>query len=191
MQGLPQDWVIVGIIVAVIVVLAVIGWIYSKRRRTERLRTHFGNEYEKAVTDFGDRNKAERDLTRREQQLSKLKTRPLSHAERQGFSDEWHTIQGRFVDDPRRAAVEADRLVTDVLRARGYPTDDIDERFDDLSAAYPNLVGKYREACLIVVRNHKGEATTEDLRRAMVLYRDLFDELFREDTGHEELRRVS
>jgi hypothetical protein len=192
MQNLAtQNWVVPAIVIAVAIIALAIAWAYSQRRRSLRLRSHFGPEYERAVSDFGSRQKAENDLARRGKQLNQLQIRSLSAAERQHFATEWSTVQSSFVDDPSTAVLKADRLVTEVLRVRGYPTEDIEERFDDVSAAYPRLAGNYREACAIVSRNVRGNLNTEDRRRAMVLYRDLFDELFREETSHEEFRRVS
>jgi hypothetical protein len=186
-----QNWVIPLAIGALVIISLVIAWIYLRNRRTERLKNRFGSEYQHTVREFGSRQKAETDLDRRERHLQELKIRPLTEAERQRFREEWEHVQARFVDDPKLAVMEADRLITEVLRLRGYPVDDFDERVDDVSAAYPNVVSNYREACAIVSRTDRGDVSTEDYRRAIVLYRNLADELFNEDIGHEKFRRVS
>jgi len=192
MQDLAtQSWVIPLAIASLIILALVIGWVYSRNRRTERLKNRFGSEYQHTVSEFGSRQKAESDLDRRERHLKELRIRPLTAAERQRFIEEWRLVQARFVDDPKLAVLEADRLVTEVLKLRGYPIDNFDERIDDVSAAYPHVVSNYREACAIVSQMDRGDASTENLRRAIVLYRNLADELFNEDIGYEEFRRAS
>lgn len=191
MQDLTtQNWVFIGIAVAIAIVVIAAIWYALARKRTERLRTHFGDEYERAVSDYGDRTKAERDLENRQRHLSRLQIRPLTPQEHDQFHQDWQNVQARFVDEPQQALNEADRLVTHVLRARGYPTDNFDERLNALSAAYPGAIGSYRSATEIVSRQGRENLTTEDMRMAMVQYRKLFEELFR-DTGERPLRRVS
>src|SRR5262245_23916432 len=192
MQDLTtQNWVFIGIAVAL--AIAVIGavWYALARKRTEHLRSHFGDEYERAVTDYGDRTKAERDLANRERRLSQLQIRPLTPQEQDRFHQEWQNVQARFVDQPQQALNEADRLVTHVLRARGYPTDNFDDRVGALSAAYPGAIGSYRSACEIMSRQGRENLTTEDMRMAMIQYRRLFEELFNDTAGERPLRRVS
>jgi len=187
MQG--QDAIIM-IVLAVVAIVAVVGiWAYTRRKRSDRLRTHFGPEYERAVSDFGDKSRAEKDLAERQKRVSTLNIRPLTAEERSRFSEQWQAVQGHFVDDPRAALFDADRLVTEVLKVRGYPVDDFDERFGDISAAYPNVAGSYRQACEIVARQGRETLTTEDMRKAMVLYRNLFEELFKQEPV--PMRRVS
>src|SRR5689334_16752273 len=123
MQDLTtQNWVFIGIAVAIAIVVIAAIWYALARKRTERLRTHFGDEYERAVSDYGDRTKAERDLENRQRHLSRLQIRPLTPQEHDQFHQDWQNVQARFVDEPQQALNEADRLVTHVLRARGYPT---------------------------------------------------------------------
>jgi hypothetical protein len=174
-----------------VVILAVVAWVYIKKRRSDHLRSHFGSEYERTVAEFGSHRRAEDELARREERINSLRIRPLTFEERQHFGARWSEVQGRFVDEPSLALLEADQLVTEVMSIRGYPTGTFGERLDDVSGAYPNIAGNYRQACAIVRRQDSGDITTEDRRRAMVLYRDLFDELFREDEGNEKLRRAS
>ena len=191
MQDLTtQNWVFIGIAVALAIVVIAAVWYALARKRTERLRAHFGDEYEKAVLDYGDRNRAERDLADRQKRLSQLQIRPLTTQEHDQFHQDWQNVQARFVDQPQQALSEADRLVTHVLRARGYPTDNFDDRLGALSAAYPGAIGSYRSACEIMSRQGRETPTTEDMRMAMVQYRRLFEELFK-DTAERPLRRVS
>jgi hypothetical protein len=170
--------------------IAVIGWIYTRRRRSEQLRTHFGREYDRAVAEFGDRTRAEKELARREDRLRNLHIRGLTAEQQQRYSQQWGLVQHRFVEEPGVAVLEADRLVTDVMAARGFAAGDFNQRLDDISAAYPGMRAKYREACAVAALSRGGDGATEDLRRAVILYRDLFDELLGEE-HHEKLRRVS
>jgi hypothetical protein len=191
MQDLTQNWVFIGIAVALAIAATAAVWYALARKRTERLRAHFGDEYERAVSDYGDRTKAERDLADRQKRLSQIQIRPLTAQEQDRFHEEWQNVQARFVDEPQQALGEADRLVTHVLRARGYPTDDFDDRLGALSAAYPGAIGSYRSACEIMLRQGHENLTTEDMRIAMVQYRKLFDELFTATAAERPLRRVS
>ena len=180
--------VIVAVILLVLGGLLVMG--LRRAQRSKQLKERFGPEYERAVQDFGDRSKAENDLIQRQQRINKLNIRSLTPAERNQYREAWREVQARFVDDPQSALLDADRLVTEVLHVRGYPTEDFDERLADISAAYPRVTGSYRQACEMVSRLRREDLTTEDMRKAMVLYRDLFDELFGADTD-QEYRRAS
>jgi len=166
------------ILIAVVVALAaLVAWLLISRQRSTRLRSRFGPEYHRTVNELGDRTKAERDLEKREKRVERLHIRSLPPASRDRFADAWREDQARFVDDPAGAVVEADRLVGDVMHERGYPVADFDQRVDDISVDHPHLVQNYRAAREIVLRHKRGQASTEDLRRALVHYRALFDEL--------------
>jgi hypothetical protein len=184
-----QNWQLAAIVAAVIVVAACIGWLIYNQRRSRQLRDHFGSEYERAVTELGDRRRAETELARREQHVRSLNIRPLSLSDRQNFSGQWMRCQTLFVDDPAGAVNEADRLLTDVIRMRGYAADDPRNLMADISAAYPNRANDYRMAAEVLARHRDGEASTEDLRQAFVHYRALFDEIL--GGQDEELKRVS
>jgi hypothetical protein len=173
----------------VAVFLAVIGWVVYSRRRSSHLRAHFGPEYERAVVETGDRRRAEADLAQREQRVRKLDIRPLSVSDRQRYSQQWMLCQTQFVDDPEGAVSAADELLTKVLRARGYAADDPYDRIADISAAYPQQAPLYRLADELQTRHRRGQGSTEDLRKAFVHYRVIFDEIL---GGHdEELKRAS
>ena len=166
------------VLIAIIVVLcAAVAWLLMARQRSMRLRSKFGPEYQRTVSEFGDRTKAERDLERREKRVERLNVRPLPPATRERYVQEWKQDQARFVDDPKGAVLEADRLVANVMRERGYPVSDFEQRVDDISVDHPHVVRNYRAAREIVMRQERRQASTEDLRKALVYYRALFDEL--------------
>jgi len=168
-------WIIVAVVVIAAIVIAALVW--SRRRRSDHLRNQFGPEYDRAVEEKGGRAKAEAELAEREKRVQKLDIRPLDASERRDFIDRWTEVQGRFVDDPPRAVAFADALLGQVMKARGYPVTDFDQRAGDISVDHPVVVEHYRKAHDIAMRHEKGEASTEDLRQAMIHYRALFDNL--------------
>lgn len=172
-----------GIIIAVVVIVAIVaiaGYIRSRRRRSDHLRARFGPEYEHAIAHEGGRAKAEAELAKREKRVEKLDIRPLQPAQRQEFIDRWKDVQARFVDDPPRAVAYADGLLGEVMTARGYPVSDFEQRAGDISVDHPEVVKHYRAGHDIALRHAQGKASTEDLRQAMIHYRALFDELVNE-----------
>jgi FtsZ-interacting cell division protein ZipA len=168
-------WIIVAIVVVAALIIA--GALWSRRRRSEYLKDRFGREYDRAVEAKGSRSKAEADLAEREKRVEKLDIRPLTAEERRHFSERWTDVQARFVDDPARALAFADALLGDVMKARGYPVNDFEQRAGDISVDHPNVVEHYRTAHDIAERHTRGDASTEDLRQAMIHYRALFDNL--------------
>lgn len=165
------------VIAAVVIVgLLLIGWFISRRRRTEALRERFGPEYERAVRESGP-NRAEATLLERAKRVERFSLRELTADERQRFVTEWRTVQTRFVDAPREAVNDADRLVDLLLAARGYPVTDFEQRAADLSVDHPRVVENYRAAHQIALRHRRGETNTEDLRKAVLYYRSLFEDL--------------
>jgi hypothetical protein len=167
--------VAIAIVVAAVVVIAAV--ILSRKRRSRRLREHFGPEYDRAVQTRGDAAKAELELINREKRVHGFSIKSLAPEARAGYSQEWSEVQRRFVDDPAMAVTEADALVNRVMEARGYPMADFDQRAADISVNYPTVVQSYRSARSLAQKHARGEAGTEDLRQAMVYYRSLFDEL--------------
>jgi uncharacterized membrane protein YgcG len=170
------------ILIIVVVVLLVAGAVVAARiagrkRRTKQLRDRFGPEYDRAVEQHGGRKEAERKLGEREERREKLEIRQLEPNQRDRFADEWRRVQGRFVDEPQEAVRESDHLVKEVMRQRGYPIENFEQRADDISVDHPQVVENYRAAGRIAERNDRGEASTEDLRQATVHYRGLFEEL--------------
>ena len=162
-----------------IVIAAVLVWLYlrNRRRTTAGLRQKFGSEYDRAVLAHGSERKAESKLEDREKRVEKLKIRDLDSTEHERFSKQWESVQSRFVDSPKGAVAEADDLVSSVMKARGYPVSDFDQRAADISVDHPRVVDNYRSAHGIALRVGKDQATTEDLRTAMIHYRSLFEEL--------------
>jgi len=171
--------VVIILVVAVVAVLAIAAaiWMYLQKRRTEQLRNRFGPEYERVVEKDGDRRQAEAVLVERQKRVEKFELRPLSNEDRQRFSRAWTQQQARFVDDPRGAVAEADRLIGEVMKMRGYPVGDFEQRAADISVDHPLVVENYRLAHKIAIKDTRGGAGTEELRKAMVHYRALFEEL--------------
>jgi hypothetical protein len=175
--------VVVIAAVAVLIVLTLV-WLYVRNRRhtTADLRQKFGTEYDRAVLTHGSERKAESKLEDREKRIQQLKIRDLDPAERERFSKQWEAVQSRFVDSPKGAVAEADDLVSTVMKTRGYPVADFDQRAADISVDHPRVVENYRSAHEIALRLGKDQAATEDLRTAMIHYRSLFDELVQATT---------
>jgi hypothetical protein len=167
-------------VVAAAIILAIAVMIH-KRTTTTRLRKKFGSEYDRAVLEQGSERKADAILAERETRVHKLKLRELGAAQRERFIADWATIQSRFVDHPKGALFEADELVTSLLRARGYPAAGFEEGAEDISVDYPWMVESYRSAHNVASIASRGEASTEELRGAMLHYRSLFDELVKID----------
>lgn len=165
------------VLIVVVVIAAIAAWAFMQQRRSTTLRQRFGPEYQHAIDEYGNRSRAEKALEKRAERTEKYKVRALSREEQQRFSDEWRQAQARFVDDPPLAIAEADHLVSEVMRTRGYPMADFDRRAEDLSVDHPHVIRNYRAAHDIALAEKQGRASTEDLRRAMVHYRELFDEL--------------
>lgn len=184
-----DTWLIVLIVaVAVLVVIVALAtWMYMRNRRTSHLRDTFGPEYERTVGAKG-RGAGEKDLLERRERVQTLELRPLSQPEYERFTTAWTSTQATFVDDPSRAITEADGLVSDVMRTRGYPVDDdFERRAADISVDHPDVVENYRAAHATALRHQKGDATTEELRQAMVKYRALFADLLEtSDRGEAE-----
>ena len=174
----PAVLAIIGA-VALVIVLAIV-WVVVRqrnRRRSAELQACFGTEYELALREYGSRNKAEAALLDRVHRVNHMTLRPLSDVERERYLTEWEGIQARFIDHPRGAVTEADEMINSLLRARGYDGGNFDRRAADLSVHHYKLVEPYRRANALVVRAGRNEATTEELRSAMILYRALAEEL--------------
>jgi hypothetical protein len=180
-----MDPKIVGVIVVVVLVAIVAAIMFSRRRQGERLRDAFGTEYDRQMEEAGgSRPKAEAELLKREKRVEKLDIRPLPPAQKEAFLADWSQVQAGFVDDPEKSIALADALVGDVMKARGYPVEEFDQRAADISVEHPQLVANYRAAHEIAVRHRQGKAGTEDLRAAFIGYRSMFEELL--GTGAQE-----
>jgi hypothetical protein len=171
----PTVYYVVGAIVLVAIVAAIVVAIRAARSR--ELEKRFGPEYERAVRERGDRAEAERELAARQARVRKFHIEELPAGARDRYTEEWRTVQTRFVDQPRAAVVDADHLVASVMRDRGYPMENFEQRAADISPDHPDVVEDYRVAHGIALRSERGQVSTEDLRQAMQHYRTLFDDL--------------
>jgi hypothetical protein len=174
---MQQQYFLIGAVVAGLVLLALAGWFLFRRHRTRELTKRFGSEYEHTVAELGKRTEAEKQLEARAKRVEKLNIHPLPAGERDRFLELWRKAQGQFVDNPLTAVAEADRLVMQVMQARGYPMTDFEQRAADISVDHGPLVENYRSAHATAVNAEGGTASTEDLRQAMVHYRDMFEDL--------------
>lgn len=175
-------WIAVGVVGLLIVVALIARG--SRRARSESLRSKFGNEYDHAVSEHGSRTKAERDLIERTEQVKKYNIVPLQASDRDRFRADWQKVEQHFIERPTTAVIEADELVADIMRLRGYPMGDFDRHAADLSVTHPTVIEHYR-AGHGVIGGTPGSASTEDLRQAMLHYRALFDELIDDRIGND------
>lgn len=180
-------WVWILLAVAAIgVVVAIVTLSGSNKRKTERLKEHYGPEYERTVSRTGDEKAAAKELAERERQRAKLDIRPLSAAALDGYANRWRAVQIAFVDHPASAVGEADVLVTEVMRERGYPVDDFERQSADISVDHPKVVENYRAAHDIHLAQQHGDVGTEQQRQAFVHYRALFEKLLEAETNTQE-----
>jgi len=182
MQDLTSTQIAIIVAIIVLVVGAIIA-VYFQRRRTEKLRLRFGPEYERSIAESGDRRRAEAQLEKRAERVEKYHLRPLTADDRSRFTEQWDRVQAHFVDAPAGAVAEADQLLGDIVATCGYPMGDFEQRAADISVDHPVVVQNYRSAHDIAIRQAKGQASTEDLRRAMIHYRALFEDLVYERDG--------
>ena len=178
---MDQQTIVVVVASVIVAVLIIIGLVYWRRRRSAMLRERFGPEYDRVVRDKGDRRKAEGVLEWRAKKREQLRIVPLSRAVRSDFANRWTKVQSRFVDDPKGSVADADELVTELMHARGYPMADFEQQAEMISVDHPVVVQNYRAAHDIAMRHDRGQASTEDLRTAMVHYRSLFEELLEDE----------
>ncbi len=176
-----SQWAWILIAVLVVAVVLIVGWSVGRRRRSARLKEHYGPEYDRTVGELGEQRAAEAELLQREKKRRKLDITALTAEARQEHSATWQRVQTDFVDDPQDAIGRAERLVTRVMRERGYPIDDFEQRAADVSVDHPDIVANYRSAHAIYASQHHGEISTEQARQAFVHYRALFDRLLGTD----------
>jgi hypothetical protein len=177
-------WVLV-IIVAVL--LCAVIWLALRQRRTAKLKEGFGPEYDRTLEQSGDQRAAEAELREREQRRSSYDIRELEPAARERYAERWRETQARFVDQPASTLADADTLVSEVMRERGYPVDDFETQAADVSVDHPGVVEHYRQAHAVRASD---ETSTEELREAFVHYRALFDELLGEPKDANRSERV-
>jgi hypothetical protein len=172
----------VALVVAAVVAILVVGYLVTQHQRRQRLQERFGSEYERTLSERDSRREAEQELLEREQRHAKLDIRPLAPETRSTYAKKWTEVQERFVDAPGFAVTEADQLVTAVMADRGYPTEGFEQQVSDLSVVHGPTLDHYRKAHEISSRAARQEASTEELRQAMVHYRALFEELLEDTT---------
>lgn len=168
--------IVLAALVAVAAIAAAV-WMYLQKKQTERLHSRFGTEYDRLAAAEGDRGRTEKALHEREKRVEKLNLVPLSPEDRDRFTGAWQLEQAGFVDDPRTAVANADKLVNEVMKARGYPMGDFEQRAADISVDHSLVVTNYRIAHDIALRDRGGETSTEELRTALLHYRMLFEDL--------------
>ena len=183
-----QPWSI-SIGVAAVVIAVVVGLLIYGRAHTQHLRERFGSEYDRRLAAVGNRWRAESELAYREARVEEIKNHPLNESDRAKFMEAWLLCRSRFVDDPEGAVEDADRLVTEIMRAHGDAVSDDYDRLTDVCAAYPERAADYRAANDIVTEHRRGQASTADLRKAFVHFRALFDDMLRGQD--EDLRRAA
>jgi hypothetical protein len=189
MDNATLTWVIVAAVAVAIVITAIIGSRRRSRMRTAELQRQFGPEYDRAVQELGSQARAERELAARSRRVEHFRFQELNAADRARFAAIWTRIQAQFVDDPAVAVASAHELINEVMRARGYPTEDFEQRVADLSVEHPIVVQHYRAARALAASNRNGQVSTEELRQAVVHYRVLFADLLREpSTANREPR---
>ena len=168
---------IIAVVLVVVILGIILGLVFSRRGNTKQLRDRFGTEYDHTVQAMGSEKKAQTELKDRQKHVKTLDIRPLSPSERERYLADWSAVQSKFVDEPGKAIVDADRLIMEVMQLRAYPVADFDQRAADVSVSYPALVSNYRAARAIALKNEQHKAGTEELRQALIYYRSLFEEL--------------
>lgn len=175
------EWIWIVIAAVVVVVIGLAAWAMGRRRRTSRLKQQFGPEYDRTVGELGEQRKGEAELLARQKKRDKLEITALTPQARREHAAAWQGVQAEFVDNPEESVGRAERLVTRVMRERGYPIDDFDQRAADISVDHPDVVDNYRSAHEIYASRKHGEIGTERARQAFVHYRALFDKLLGSD----------
>ena len=188
---MEQNYVVLGAIVVGIVIVGLVLWALTRGRRHQELASRFGPEYDRTVTEMGKRSAAEKELEARAKRVEKLHIHALSLADRERFRELWRSAQVIFVDNPLTAVAAADKLVTEVMRLRGYPMAEFEQRAALLSVDHPVVVDNYRRAHALAVSAESGKADTEELRQSMVYYRTLFEELLDVSTREVEPELVT
>jgi hypothetical protein len=181
LSAVSTTQIVIVIAVAVMVVAGIAMWLFLRKRRTAKLRTQFGGpEYSRAVREGGNQRRAEATLEQRSERVQSFHIQPLGPGDHARFRESWRRVQARFVDSPGGAVTEADQLLGDVMSLRGYPVSDFEQRAADISVDHPLVMENYRAAHGIALRQTLGQASTEELRQAMIHYRTFFEDLVAE-----------
>jgi len=193
MTNTPMSWAVVALLIAAAAVIVIVAMAASRRRarlRSVELKERFWPEYDRAVEEFGTPARAEHELATRARRVDHIRFRDLSPTDRARFTSSWSRLQLQFVDDPAAAVVGANELIKEVMRARGYSTDDFEQRVADLSVDHAGVVQHYRAARALADSSRNGEVHTEELRQAVVHYRALFADLLQEPASPAQLREI-
>ena len=185
---MQQGEIIILALVGLVLLAAILIWLAVRNRNTTKLRDKFGDEYDRTVEEKGRRSAAEAALEEREKRVAELDIRPLTPQQRDAAITEWREVKAVFVDSPVEAVHHADRLLASIMKARGYPMADFDRRYEDLTVDHGEVARHYREGHEITERHRLGQASTEDLRQAMIHFEALFDDLVNEVTDEHEMR---
>lgn len=188
-MDITNTTLIIVVVVLLLIVLGVASMVMARRQRTKRLQEQFGPEYDHTLEKVGDETQAERELEERLAQAKALNIRPLSAEEVNRYTLEWQQLQGAFVDEPLAALQKVDDLIRDLMREKGYPVEDFEERAALLSVYYPELVKDYRLMHRFAIKKVKDDVTTEDMRQSMVHARTLFESLMKQEPSDEELNQ--
>lgn len=182
-----ETLIILIVIGFVLIAATVVVRMASRKKQSQDLQAKFGAEYNYTVNKEGDQRAAEKALNEREKRVVKLDIHDLNEIERERYHSEWVKIQADFVDDPAKSVEDANRLITEVMIARGFPVADFEQRAADLSVMFPHFVPDYRSAHEIAIKNQQNSTSTEELRQAMVYYHSLYEELLGNVTGKEAI----
>ena len=185
---MQQGEIIILALVGLVLLAAILIWLAVRNRNTTKLRDKFGDEYDRTVEEKGRRSAAEAALEEREKRVAELDIRPLTPQQRDAAITEWREVKAVFVDSPVEAVHHADRLLASIMKARGYPMADFDRRYEDLTVDHGEVARHYREGHEITERHRLGQASTVDLRQAMIHFEALFDDLVNEVTDEHEMR---
>src|ERR1700726_2583671 len=187
MNTTPTNWILLagGLVILMAAIVAL--FVSLRQKKSQRLQRRFGPEYGRAVEEMGSRTKAEAELEAREKRVGQLTIISLSPSDAARFTQAWAAMQGRLIDNPKGVVAEADRLVRELMMKRGYPMGDFERRAADISVDHPAVVENYRAAQSIAMRDERGEADTEELRKAVVHYRILFDEMLEVRQAEQEV----
>ena len=183
---LDNPMTVILLLVVGLILGALIGAMFNRVQRSKKLQEKFGPEYTHTVDEIGDKREAERNLVERLKHVDELDIRPLTGKEMDRFSEDWRLTQAEFVDEPLSAIQKADRLIREVMKTRGYPVEDFEQRVADISVNYPELVTNYRGLHTLALKGTKEKVSTEEMRKAMVHGRALFESLVRQNERMEE-----
>jgi len=178
---LDTNLIALAVIAILIVVIAVLVLLYVRKGKgkdtPESLRKEFGPGFDRPLREPALEQRVEAQFEHRENQFENINIRDFAPTEHQPFSKRWEAVQACFIESPKAAVTAADELVSSLMRVRGYPSSDFEQRAANVPVDYPRVIESYRAAHEIALRAGRDEATTEELRTAMMHFRSLFGEL--------------